>query len=88
MKRPHVPILHVEYDEPDPTSYRWVGVSFGSVSQTFGTGNPIADYAAALDYARTLVTPGEEERSEVTVFCSSSVDNFLMDGGRLTPERA
>jgi hypothetical protein len=79
-----LPMIHVDYDEPDPSTYRGVRLSIGNGAELslHGT-SPARDYAAISTVAlvisrKVLFVP--------FVMCSSDVDHFVMDGGILNDE--
>ena len=79
-----VPIVHIDYDEPDPSTYRGARMTmlygFGTVGFALDSGNPAQDYSAVSKIAQAIAwaTGGVG-----LVMCSSDVDNFIMDGGDL-----
>ncbi len=79
-----VPIVHIDYTEPDPSTYRGARVSMlhdgKLVELALDSGNPSHDYAAISKVAFVL---GVATSNMGFVMCSSDVDNFVMDGGDL-----
>ncbi|MED5369489.1 MAG: hypothetical protein VX899_00620 [Myxococcota bacterium] len=74
------------YDEPDPASYEAILLLDGEQTHRFATGEPSQDYVTAFAVAHHLRKPRPE-----TLYHSSSIDHFQMDGGELklgdwTPE--
>lgn len=68
-------VIHVEYVEFEPDSYEGVSVHMGSDDENphrFATGNPVADYRNAVDYAYSKTS---------AVFDSSTVHHFCSDTG-------
>lgn len=66
-------ILHLDYDELDPATYRGFVLNIPGHKTRFNSGDPVADYLAVAIYLATLGNP--------YVTGSSSCDHFVMDGG-------
>jgi len=79
MKVAHISI---KYDEGDPATYAGVEyrVDRGKHMYCINTGNPTADYAAAMMVLYTV------NGDEAIIMGSSSIDHFVMDGGDLETE--
>ena len=78
------PILHINYTEPDHTTYAGAQLDIRPDSITVDTGDPAADYktVSILAYIISDLLLGLP-----FVMCSSDVDNFIMDGGDLGENR-
>jgi hypothetical protein len=74
MNNTQVPIIRVDYDEPDPNTYR--GVTIGHT--LWNSGDPTIDFICAVKLAWLFREDGAD-----FVMCSSSVNHFVMDGGEL-----
>lgn len=72
-----IPILHIDYTEPDPSTYQGARVQVGEDSFTIHGCCPAHDYQVVSIIAFLIAG---------TVMCSSDVDNFVMDGGILIKE--
>lgn len=73
-----------EYDEPDPKTYRGIGVRMGikAEQELFNTGRPYHDYLTAHLVIWKRVGEGMD------VMGSSSLDHFVFDGGELPDSAA
>lgn len=74
--------ISVRYDDSDPATYAGVEyrVDRGKHMYCINTGNPTADYAAAMMVLYTV------NGDEAIIMGSSSIDHFVMDGGDLETE--
>jgi hypothetical protein len=76
-----IAVVSIDYDEGDPRSYRGIAVTFSregtEVGHRFETGDPQLDWAEAKKVTTQSV--------EYITF-SSSVDQFISDGGVLEGE--
>ena len=71
-----IPIIGIDYDDPDVSTYRGCTLSMGDGELILDSGRPEHDYWAISHLARTL-SPVD------FVMCSSSVDHFAYDGGTI-----
>jgi hypothetical protein len=68
-------VISVTYEEPNPTTYKSVGIHYSKGDKEFASGNFVKDWYEMLNFVI-------QELSETEYgFCySSSVDHFIMDG--------
>ena len=69
-----IAIIGIDYDEPDPTTYRGSTLRIGEGQIQVCGCCPLHDLAGLCAVA--IFTLGED-----TIYRSSSVDHFLIDGG-------
>jgi hypothetical protein len=72
----NIAIIHVKYDEPDSATYKGVEVHIGQKNQKFTSGKPTVDYNDAVKWSRDTAKCEH-------IYHSSSVDNFIIDGGKI-----
>jgi len=72
-----LPHLSIDYDEPDPATYRGIKIRLGGREALISSDppNPTRDFAVAVIWAARTDAP--------SYMTSSSVDHFVMDGGTL-----
>lgn len=68
------PFLSINYEEFDPSTYKSVSVLIDNNPHCF-VGEPVDAMQAAINFCKEL--------GYKTILFSSSVDNFIMDGGNL-----
>ena len=76
--------MSILYTEPKQSTYRGVEICYRrfykgrlrgkEIRRTFFTNDPVKDYQAAVGYGRS--------KNPNSFICSSSVDNFVMDGNK------
>lgn len=71
-----IAIISIIYKEPDPTSYERVVVKVGNILKEFNSGAPQEDYLNAITWARNQTDCD-------CVMGSSTIDNFIIDGGNI-----
>ncbi len=73
-------IIHVNYTEPDASTYRSVSISYanGGKSKVFKSGNFVKDW---FQMKKFLLTE-EAIMHEHHISCSSDFDHFFMDGAQ------
>lgn len=71
-------ILSILYEEPDPRTYAGIRLSNSRMDEVhvINSGNPHKDYLKALSWYE----------EDTIILTSSSIDNFLLDGGDLSSD--
>lgn len=75
--------LSCRYFEPDPSTYAGVllRMDIDAEPEVFNTGNPAVDYLTAHLVIQKRVKDAGGDPDNVYIGGSSSIDNFVMDGG-------